>query len=66
VARGILRGEIADARRDVVALSAGAALYLAGIEPDLRAGVARALALLASGAGFGVLERYVAFTRRGA
>lgn len=62
VAREVLAGRLRDARADVVALGAGAALYLAGIAPDLAAGVARAHELLADGAGLAVLERYAAFT----
>lgn len=65
VTRAILVGRVVDARRDVVALGAGATLYLAGLAPDLRAGVARALELLKDGAGLEVLERYVAFTQAG-
>jgi anthranilate phosphoribosyltransferase len=61
--RELLAGRAQGARRDVVALGAGAALYLAGRAPDLAAGVARALDLLADGAGLEVLDRYVAFTR---
>jgi anthranilate phosphoribosyltransferase len=65
VTREILAGRLRDARRDVVALSAGAALYLAGRATDLAGGVASALELLDAGAGLGVLERYAAFTRAG-
>jgi anthranilate phosphoribosyltransferase len=65
VTREILSGRLQDARRDVVALSAGAALYLAGRAPDLPSGVTQALELLAAGAGLEVLERYAAFTRGG-
>ena len=60
-ARGPAAGP--DARRDVVALSAGAALYLAEVAPDLPAGVARAQELLDAGAGLDLLEQYAAFTR---
>ena len=65
VTRAILGGRVQDARRDVVALCAGAALYLAGRAPDLRAGVAEALEVLQSGAGLETLERYAAFTQAG-
>ena len=65
VARDVLAGRLRDARRDVVALGAGAALYLGGRSTDLAAGVALALELLAAGAGLEVLERYAAFTRAG-
>ncbi|MDF1524421.1 MAG: anthranilate phosphoribosyltransferase [Trueperaceae bacterium] len=63
VTRAILAGRVVDARRDVVALGAGAALYLAGRAPDLPTGVARALEVLRDGAGLALLERYAAFTQ---
>jgi len=63
VLAGRERGARHDARRDVVALSAGAALYLAAVAPDLPAGVARAQELLDAGAGLDLLERYAEFTR---
>ncbi len=61
--REVLSGRDRGARRDVVALAAGAALYLAERAPDLASGVAQALDLLERGAGLELLERYVAFTR---
>jgi anthranilate phosphoribosyltransferase len=42
-------GDVADRARSVVALNAGAALYVAGLQPDLRTGVAEAYRLLQSG-----------------
>ena len=57
VTRAILAGRVQDARRDVVALCAGATLYLADRAPDLRAGVAPALEVLRDGAGLEVLEQ---------
>jgi anthranilate phosphoribosyltransferase len=65
-ARAVLAGHDAGPQRDVVALAAGATLYLAERVPDLPAGVARALELLADGAGLELLERYAAFTRAAA
>ena len=64
VARDVLAGRLRDARRDVVALGAGAALYLGGRSTELAGGVALALDLLSDGAGLEMLERYAAFTRR--
>lgn len=61
--RDILAGRDAGPKRDVVALSAGAALYLAGRAGDINEGVERAREILASGAALALLERYVAFTR---
>ena len=64
--RDILAGRDGGPKRDVVALAAGAALYLAGQAVDLRRGTERARDVLASGAGMALLERYVAFTRAAA
>jgi anthranilate phosphoribosyltransferase len=63
ITRAILAGRERGARRDVVALAAGATLYLAGRADDLVSGVARAQDLLAEGVGLASLERYAAFTR---
>ncbi len=49
--------------RDIVALNAGAAIYLAGLAPDLGAGVARARDLLASGAARDCFARFIAHTQ---
>ena len=48
--------------RDIVALNAGAAIYVAGITPDLKAGVARAEQMLNSGAAQQKLNQLVAFS----
>ena len=63
ITRTLLQGGGTSAQRDVVALNAGAALYVAGQAADLRAGVELARTLLASGAGWDTLELYAAFTR---
>jgi anthranilate phosphoribosyltransferase len=65
VTRAVLSGRETGPRRDVVALAAGATLYLAGRADDLGSGVARALQLLAEGVGMVPLERYAAFTQAG-
>ena len=52
----ILRGE-PGARRDVVLLNAGAALVVAGVVPDLAAGIDRAALAIDSGLGVELLER---------
>lgn len=51
------------AARDIVALNAGAAIYLAGLAPDLAAGVARAREVLASGAARDCFARFIARTQ---
>jgi anthranilate phosphoribosyltransferase len=58
--RGVLDGAAGPAR-DVVCLNAGAALVVAGVVPDLRAGVARAAASIDGGQARAVLERLRAF-----
>lgn len=50
--------------RDVVALNSGAAIYAAGLAPELGSGVARALEVIDSGAAMDRLEQLVRVTRR--
>jgi anthranilate phosphoribosyltransferase len=50
------------AARDIVALNAGAAIYLAGLAADLAGGLERARAVLASGAARECFARFVAHT----
>jgi len=50
--------------RDIVALNAGAALYAAGVAESIVAGVARAKAVLESGAARAKLDQFVATTQR--
>jgi anthranilate phosphoribosyltransferase len=52
----------AGAARDIVAVNAGAAIYVAGLAPSLVNGVARAAQVLESGAAKAKLEQLVAFT----
>ncbi len=67
ILREVLSGDGTAAATDVVALNAGAAVYLAGLAPDLRSGVVLAREVLRSGAGLAKLEEYAAYTRsRGA
>ncbi len=61
--RGVLEGRVDGAKHDVVAFTAGAALYLGGAADDLGAGVALARRLLDVGAGAEKLEAYLAFTK---
>src|SRR5688572_6623010 len=51
------------AARDVVALNAGASIYIAGIADTLREGVKVAQSVIASGAARNRLDQFVAFTR---
>jgi anthranilate phosphoribosyltransferase len=50
--------------RDIVALNAGAALYVAGVAASIADGLARARAVMASGAARAKLDEYVALTRK--
>lgn len=49
IAQRILGGGGTREQRDIVAANAGAALYLAGIQPDLPAGTLAALGVMSSG-----------------
>jgi anthranilate phosphoribosyltransferase len=50
--------------REIVALNAGAALYVAEAAESIADGIARARAVLASGAARAKLDEFVAATRR--
>jgi anthranilate phosphoribosyltransferase len=51
------------AASDIVALNAGAAMYVGGLVPNLGAGVARAQVLIADGSAAASLARFIAYTR---
>jgi anthranilate phosphoribosyltransferase len=51
------------AARDIVALNAGAAIYVAGLAPTVAAGVQKALQVLASGAARKKLDAFVGVTQ---
>lgn len=51
------------AARDIVALNAGAAIYVSGIAPTLEAGVRKAIDVIASGAARAKLDQLVNFSR---
>ena len=63
VARAVLDG-VAGARRDLVVLNAGAAIYVGGLAGSLGEGVEKAAATIDSGAARDLLERLVATTTR--
>jgi anthranilate phosphoribosyltransferase len=64
ILRDVLEGRGSDAQRAVVAANAGAAIWIAGGAPALRAGVDRALAVIASAAPARLLDDLIALTRR--
>jgi anthranilate phosphoribosyltransferase len=63
ILRGVLCGDIVDAKRDVVLLNAGAALLAAGAADDLRDGIARAADVIDSGAALRKLDELIAYSR---
>ena len=63
ITKALLQGGGTAAQRDIVALNAGAALFLAGRAPDISAGVVLAQELMQSGTPWTLLERYAAHTR---
>jgi anthranilate phosphoribosyltransferase len=54
----------AGAARDIVALNAGAAIYVAGKAPSLEEGVEKAFELIKSGAARAKLDAFVKFTQQ--
>ena len=54
----------ASSARDIVALNAGAAIYVSGKAPTMQDGVERAFATIASGAARAKLDEFVKFTQR--
>jgi anthranilate phosphoribosyltransferase len=62
VLRGVLEGR-SGTERALALLNAGAAIYVAGAEDSIRAGVRRAGESVDSGAALGVLDRWVERTR---
>jgi anthranilate phosphoribosyltransferase len=56
-------GNESGAARDIVALNAGAAIYVAGLAPSMAEGVRKAQATLASGAARKKLDAFVALTK---
>ncbi len=51
------------AARDIVALNAGASIYVAGLVPSVAEGIRKAQAAIASGAARKKLDQFVAYTR---
>jgi len=56
-------GNETGAARDIVALNAGASIYVAGLAPTVAGGVQKALAVIASGAARKKLDAFVGFTQ---
>ncbi|MFT3952559.1 MAG: bifunctional anthranilate synthase component II/anthranilate phosphoribosyltransferase [Oscillospiraceae bacterium] len=62
ITKGILAGTIRGAKRDIVLLNAGCALYVSGAASDIAAGIALARASVDSGAALRKLDELVAAT----
>jgi anthranilate phosphoribosyltransferase len=63
ILRGILSGEVTDAKYDVVVLNASAALVVAGKADDIRSGIELAKEVIQSGAALAKLEQLIAFSQ---
>ncbi|MFN3904023.1 MAG: anthranilate phosphoribosyltransferase, partial [Rehaibacterium terrae] len=50
--------------REIVALNAGAALYVAGVAASIGEGIAKAREAIASGAALAKMEEFVGMTRQ--
>ena len=59
VTRGILSGEITDARADVCLLNAGAAIYIGGAAPSIADGIAAARQAITDGSARRTLEDFI-------
>lgn len=57
-------GNEAGAARDIVALNAGAGIYVAGLAPTVAEGVKKAQAMIAGGAARAKLDQFVKFTQQ--
>ena len=55
---------VTGAARDIVALNAGAAIYVSGVAPSLKQGITQAQAVIASGAAKAKLAALVAFSKQ--
>lgn len=64
ILRGVLDGSIRDAKRDVVLLNAGAAIFVGGKAGDIAEGIKIASEVIDSGAAVAKLDGLIAFTKQ--
>ncbi|NOK85686.1 MAG: anthranilate phosphoribosyltransferase, partial [Chloroflexi bacterium AL-W] len=64
ILRGILSGDVTDAKRDVVLLNAGAALVVAGKADDIAVGIKLAREVIETGAALDKLEKLITFSHQ--
>lgn len=62
---GILKGEITDAKRDIVLLNAGCSLYVSGKAKTIENGIELAKQTIDSGKAYKKLQQLIEFTNRG-
>ena len=63
-ALSLMSGEAAERARSMMALNAGAAIYVAGVAATLKAGIAAADEAIGSGAALDKLDTFVSFTQQ--
>ncbi|MCA9839005.1 MAG: anthranilate phosphoribosyltransferase [Trueperaceae bacterium] len=61
--RRLFSGDVKGAKRDIVLLNAGAALYIVGKSESIAEGIKQAETLIDNGKALGKLERYIAFSQ---
>jgi anthranilate phosphoribosyltransferase len=64
ILRGVLSGDVRDAKRDVVLLNAGAALVAGGVSNDLADGIRQSGEIIDSGAALAKLDALVAHSQK--
>ncbi len=62
ITRGILEGSITGAKRDIVLMNAGAALYIYGIADTLAEGIQKAAEAIDNGSALAKLDEFIKFT----
>jgi anthranilate phosphoribosyltransferase len=63
-ALSLMSGEAAERARSMIALNAGAAIYVSGVAATLKAGIAAADEAIGSGAALDKLDTFVSFTQQ--
>ena len=60
----MMSGEAAERARSMIALNAGAAIYVSGVAATLKAGIAAADEAIGSGAALDKLDTFVSFNQQ--
>ncbi len=64
ILRGVLNGDIQDAKRDVVVLNAGAAIYVGGKAADITEGIKIAREIIDNGAAVEKLDKFIEYSQK--